>query len=470
LKTMLKEHHRVVLSLFAVCDLIATLGAFIAAYYIRFYTVFPAPAGIPDTRLYMNPFVFGTIALIWAIAFGLAGLYRPRRLKSRLDEFFTIVYAVFISVFALMGLGFLYRDYLFSRGVMLIFLFTDIIAITSFRMGLRSILARLRKAGYNIRRLLIVGGGDLAKTLIRKLNENPYAGIKIVGAVDNRKRVGERVEDDVKVVGRISEVKRLTRQLGVDQILITLPLSEYKVLTKLLNDLRDTLVDIKVAPDIIQHIMLKSYVEQVDGIPIVNLTYTPLSGWKHNIKRLMDVALSSAALVVLSPVVLLVAVLVKLTSKGPVFYKQERMGVDGKSFTMYKFRTMVDGADRLGREWTTKNDPRITKFGAVLRRFSIDEIPQFWNVLKGDMSIVGPRPEQPAFVHEFRNTIPQYMLRHKVKSGMTGLAQVNGWRGDTSLRKRLKSDLYYIENWSLALDVKILFLTVARLFNQKNAY
>ncbi|RLC47179.1 MAG: undecaprenyl-phosphate glucose phosphotransferase [Candidatus Coatesbacteria bacterium] len=467
---MLKEHHRAVLFLFATCDVVATIGAFIASYYIRFYTIFEAPAGIPDIRLYISPLVLSAIAVLWVATFSIAGLYRPRRLKPRVDEFFKIIYVVILSVVILMGLGYMYRDYLFSRGVLLIFMFLDIVAIASFRMLLRSVLAHLRKAGYNLRRLLIVGAGELAKNVIRKIEENPYVGLKIVGAVDNSKRIGERVGDDVKVVGRIQDTSRIAADLGADQVLITLPFSQHKTLSKLLHDLKDTLIDIKIAPDILQHIMLRSYVEELDGIPIVNLTYTPLSGWRHRLKRLEDLAFSAVALVLLSPVFLVVSIVIKCTSKGPVFYKQERMGLDGKSFTMFKFRTMVDGADQSGREWTTKNDPRVTRFGAVLRRFSIDEIPQFYNVFKGDMSIVGPRPEQPAFVDEFRNTIPHYMLRHKVKSGMTGLAQVNGWRGDTSMRKRLKSDLYYIENWSLSMDFKILFRTITRAFNQKNAY
>ncbi|MBN1594062.1 MAG: undecaprenyl-phosphate glucose phosphotransferase [Candidatus Coatesbacteria bacterium] len=467
---MLKEHHRTVLFLFAACDIVATVGAFIAAYYIRFFTFFEAPSGVPDIGLYVDPFVVGAIAVLWTSAFATAGLYRPRRLRPRIDEFFKIIYVVILSVFVLMGLGYLYRDYLFSRGVLLIFLILDVIAILSFRMALRSVLAHLRKAGYNLRRILLIGSGDLAKTLIKKIIENPYTGLKIVGALDNSRRIGERVEDDVKVVGRISETRRIATELGADQVLITLPFSEHKVLQKVLNDLKDTLVDIKIAPDIMQLVMLRSYVEQLDGIPIVNLTYTPLSGWRYRLKRSLDVALSALGLILASPVFLLVAIVTKCTSKGPVFFRQERLGLDGKSFVMLKFRTMVNGADQAGKEWTTKNDPRITKFGSFLRRFSIDEIPQFYNVLRGEMSIVGPRPEQPAFVDEFKNTIPLYMLRHKVKSGMTGLAQVNGWRGDTSLRKRLKSDLYYIENWSISMDIKILLFTVARAFNQKNAY
>jgi len=467
---MLKEHHRTVLFLFATCDIVATVGAFIAGYYIRFFTVFEAPAGIPDIGLYFDPFVFGAIVVLWTVAFAIAGLYRPRRLRPRIDEVFKIVYVVFLSVFILMGLGYLYRDYLFSRGVLLIFLVLDVVAVVSFRMVLRSLLAHLRKAGYNLRRILMIGSGDLAKNLIRKIIENPYTGLKIVGALDNARRIGDRVEDDVKIVGRIADTRRIANELGADQVLITLPLSEHKVLQKLLNDLKDTLIDIKIAPDILQLVMLRSYVEQLDGIPIINLTYTPLSGWRYRIKRSLDLVMSMLGLALLSPILLVVSIIVRCTSKGSVFYQQERMGLDGESFVMFKFRTMIDGADQAGREWTTKNDPRITRFGAFLRRFSIDEIPQFYNVLKGDMSIVGPRPEQPAFVNEFRNTIPQYMLRHKVKSGMTGLAQVNGWRGDTSMRKRLKSDLYYIENWSLSMDFKILYHTLARAFNQKNAY
>jgi Undecaprenyl-phosphate glucose phosphotransferase len=240
---------------------------------------------------------------------------------------------------------------------------------------------------------------------------------------------------------------------------------------ELLDSTSREMVDVKVVPDLLQVIALRARLEDLDGVPVINVNDVPLQGFNSVVKRVIDVIISTIALVLLSPVIGAIGALVRLTSPGPVFYRQERMGLDGKSFTIVKFRSMYDNAERdTGPVWTMRNDPRVTPFGRFLRRSNLDELPQLWNVLRGDMSIVGPRPERPHFVEQFKHRIPQYMLRHKVKAGLTGWAQVNGWRGNTPLEKRIEYDLYYIENWSVRLDLKIMWLTLVKGFFHKHAY
>jgi len=250
-----------------------------------------------------------------------------------------------------------------------------------------------------------------------------------------------------------------------------LPLSAVSRLKKVLEALSDQIVDVKVVPDLYQYVTLRAGVEEFEGLPIISLKDTPLFGWKAVGKRIFDFSACLVALVLFSPLLLLIAVAVKLTSKGPVFYGQERMGLDGRVFTMLKFRSMPPDAEAsTGAVWAAKDDPRRTRFGAFLRRTSLDETPQLFNVLLGHMSLVGPRPERPVFIEKFRNQIPKYMLRHKVKAGITGWAQANGWRGDTDLGRRIECDIYYIENWSFGLDLRIIWTTLARAFFEKNAY
>jgi len=244
-------------------------------------------------------------------------------------------------------------------------------------------------------------------------------------------------------------------------VFIALPVTAHRKTLRILQEVGRECVDVKLVPDILQYATLKATLEDVDGLPVINLSQVPLQGWNSLVKRMMDIAISAAALAVLLPFLPLVALAIWLEDRGPIFYHQERMGLDGKSFMIWKFRSMrVNAEATTGPVWAIKDDPRRTRVGTILRHWSIDEFPQLWNVLKGDMSIVGPRPERPSFVHEFKHKIPQYMLRHRVKAGITGWAQVHGWRGNTSIKKRIQYDLYYIENWSLVLDLKILWMTL----------
>jgi Undecaprenyl-phosphate glucose phosphotransferase len=294
-------------------------------------------------------------------------------------------------------------------------------------------------------------------------------GFKVVGFIDDRggDHIGYR---GLPVLGGLTDADEIIKSEKIDHVYVALPLEEHVKMLGLVEATNREGVDIHVVPDLLQFIALRARLENLDGVPIISLNDVPLRGFNSILKRMIDVAISAASLTALSIPLAIVALLIKWTSKGPVFYTQERMGLDGKAFHVYKFRSMYQGAeDETGPVWARDNDPRCTPVGKWLRKLDIDELPQLWNVFRGDMSIVGPRPERPYFVEQFKHRIPQYMLRHKVKAGITGWAQVNGWRGNTSLEKRIEYDLYYIENWSVGLDIKIMWLTLLRGL-QKHAY
>jgi Undecaprenyl-phosphate glucose phosphotransferase len=274
---------------------------------------------------------------------------------------------------------------------------------------------------------------------------------------------------DIPVLGGVKDLGEIIRSSHIKHVVFALPMDQYALLNELVGQIREELVDIHIIPDFLRFYILNGSIEDLEGIPVINVSSSPLYGWGRIGKRIMDVLISCLMLFLLSPLLLLLAFLVRISSRGPVFYRQERMGFDGKRFTILKFRSMVvDAEEETGAIWAKENDPRTTRIGTFMRSWNLDELPQFYNVLKGEMSLVGPRPERPVFIEKFKNEIPGYMLRHKVKTGITGWAQVNGLRGRTSLKKRIEYDLYYIENWSLGLDIKILLMTLVKGF--KNAY
>jgi Undecaprenyl-phosphate glucose phosphotransferase len=331
------------------------------------------------------------------------------------------------------------------------------------REVVRELLERRWRAGIGLKRVLIAGAGDLGRMVADRILQHRELGYQVVGFVDDRAggdHIGYR---GLPLLGMLNEVAEIAQRERVDHLYVALPLEEHAKLLDLMEVTSRECIEVKVVPDLLQFIAIRARLEDLDGLPIINVNDVPLQGFNAWLKRVIDVVLSLLALTVLGIPLLLISAFVKWTSAGPVFYRQERMGLDGKAFTVYKFRSMyIDAEDRTGPIWARDDDPRATPIGRWLRRFDLDELPQFLNVLRGDMSIVGPRPERPFFVEQFKHRIPQYMLRHKVKAGITGWAQVNGWRGNTSLEKRIEYDLYYIENWSVTLDLKIMWLTVVR--------
>ncbi|HEY7289809.1 MAG TPA: undecaprenyl-phosphate glucose phosphotransferase [Vicinamibacterales bacterium] len=478
---MLNRHNRLLVTLYVISDALIGGSSFILAYALRFHTGFiPVTKGIPPLTQYLDVLPF--VALVVPLGFQLQGLYRLRRGRSRVDDFFGVFVGTILAV--LFGIvATLYTQTYFappnakdagafevSRVVWVIFLVINILLTYALREVVREVLERRWRAGIGLKRVLIAGSGELGRLVADKILEHRELGFQIVGFLDDRSgdHLGYR---GLPLLGSVDDASEIVTREGVDHLYVALPPEQHVAMLQLIESTSRECVDVKVVPDLLQVIALRARLEDLDGVPVININDVPLQGINSVVKRLTDVVISSAALVVLAIPLGLLALLVRITSRGPAFYYQERMGLDGKSITIVKFRSMFDGAESsTGPVWARQNDPRVTPLGRFLRKSNLDELPQLWNVLRGDMSIVGPRPERPHFVAQFKHRIPQYMLRHKVKAGLTGWAQVNGWRGNTSIEKRIEYDLYYIEHWSVKLDLKIMWLTLLRGFFHKHAY
>ena len=495
---MLKKHSQLFEALFSSLDLFAAACAWVMSYWLRFYSGwFPLEKGIPVFNEYLKILVF--VAITWVFVFRRSGLYRPLRGYSRLGEVFKVVRANSLSVLILMSLTFLFweKSVPLSRLVFLIFWALSTTLVVCNRAIIRMLLRTIRKRGYNLRYAVIVGSGALARQVAARIKSRSEFGIELIGCLErgedtnpsvikfasrtklNFSTIGANALalDPIKaknrtlpVIGVYEQLPMILASTTVDQVIIAMPLQDHDLLEGVIASIGDSMVDVKIVPDVHRFIQLGSAIEEFDGLPVVSLASTPLIGLGRMVKRITDIVLSSIFLLLYTPIMLIIALSVKLTSRGPVFFMQERVGLDGQSFNIYKFRTMSEDAESKGAKFAVRNDPRSTRLGKFLRRFSLDELPQLWNVFKGQMSLVGPRPERPVFIEEFRQRVPKYMLRHKVQAGMTGWAQVNGWRGNTSIQKRIEHDLYYIEHWSFMLDMKILWLTLLRTIADRNAY
>jgi Undecaprenyl-phosphate glucose phosphotransferase len=472
---MLKRHNRLLVVFHVVADAALGMLAFVLAYFIRFETgLFAMPKGHPPLQQYIDVLPF--IAVIVPLGFQFQGLYRLRRGRSRVDDFFNVlvgsIIAVVLGVVSTLYFQAYYvpdelKDrgaYEVSQGVWAAFLVVNIAFGYLSRKLVREALEARWIAGIGLRRILIAGAGDLGRMVADKMLEHRELGYQILGFVDDRAGGDHLGYRGLPLLGRLDEAAEIVRREKVDHLYVALPLEEHMKLLDLVESTSREGVDVRVVPDLLQFIALRARLEDLDGVPVINLNDVPLQGINAVVKRLIDIAISAAALATMALPGLFIAWLIKRSSPGPVLYHQERMGLDGKQFTVYKFRTMPLDSEAEGPVWADQDDPRATPVGHWLRKRDLDEWPQFWNVLKGEMSIVGPRPERPFFVEQFKHRIPQYMLRHKVKAGITGWAQVNGWRGNTSLEKRIEYDLYYIENWSVSLDLKIMWLTLVRGF------
>ena len=479
---MLSRHNRLLVTLYLLSDALIAMSAFILAYALRFHTgVIPITKGIPPLRQYIDVLPF--IAVVVPLGFQLQGLYRLRRGRSRVDDFFGVfVGSILAVVFGIVAT--LYTQTYFaaprskdtgafevSQAVWAIFLVINVALTYSSRELVREILERRWRAGIGLKRVLIAGSGELGRLVADKILEHRELGYQIIGFVDDKATGDHLGYRGLPLLGPVEEAPEIAAREAVDHLYVALPPEQHLRMLQLIESTSRECVDVKVVPDLLQVIALRARLEDLDGVPVININDVPLQGFNTIVKRAIDIAISSAALAILAVPLGILAALVRLTSRGPVFYYQERMGLDGKSIIIVKFRSMFDDAEAgTGPVWARQNDPRVTPFGRFLRRSNLDELPQLWNVLRGDMSIVGPRPERPHFVKQFKHRIPQYMLRHKVKAGLTGWAQVHGWRGNTSIEKRIEYDLYYIENWSVRLDLKIMWLTLLRGFFHKHAY
>ncbi|MCC6641364.1 MAG: undecaprenyl-phosphate glucose phosphotransferase [Deltaproteobacteria bacterium] len=466
---MLKRYSEVYRSLLILADLLLVSGSWVAAYLARRHADLGAPADAMTFRPYGEMLLL--ILPIWLLIYRARGIYRPWRTGTLAHEAAAIAGANTVGVVVLMAASFFVRSYFFSRGVLVFFYLFATGSVIGLRLVLRLGLRGARRRGYNLRHVLVAGAGELAQTVIERFHAHPETGLRVAGVLSADGAMRGREVYGVPVLGGYGDLKRLLAEQRPDLLVVALPASETHHLEKVLADLDDEVVNVRVVPDLPRMMTLRAQVEDLDGLPLISLREGPLVGWAAVQKRAFDVVVSAAVLALASPLLALLALAVRLTAGSPVLFVQERMGLDGRVFRMFKFRTMVRNAEgSTGPVWTVPDDERRTRLGAVLRRLSLDELPQLWNVLRGDMSLVGPRPERPVFIEQFRREIPGYMLRHKIKAGLTGWAQIHGWRGNTSLHERVEHDLYYIQNWSLALDVKILLLTAWRGLVHRNAY
>ncbi|MDD3219132.1 MAG: undecaprenyl-phosphate glucose phosphotransferase [Lachnospiraceae bacterium] len=467
---MIKDNQKYFNRLQVVIDAFVIALAYIIAWAIRFV------GPLADTAVrslsfeeYMWYLVF--IVPLYLILYYAFNLYTPKRVQGRRLELSNIIKANTLGLLLIMMVLYLDKEINFARVMMFIFYMINIVGEAVERLLIRMVLRKMRKSGFNQKHILLVGYSRAAEEYIDRIQANPQWGYTIRGILDDNVAAGTMYRD-VKVIGTIPNLDVILPTNRLDEIAITLGLNEYFRLEEIVAQCEKSGVHTKFIPDYNNIIPTKPYTEDILGLPVINIRYVPLTNtFNAMVKRIMDIVGSICLIILFSPLMLLVSILVKTTSKGPLIYKQERVGLHNRNFMMYKFRSMeVQPEVEEQKAWTVKNDPRVTRIGKIMRKTSIDEFPQFFNVLKGDMSLVGPRPERPFFVEKFREEIPRYMVKHQVRPGVTGWAQIHGYRGDTSIRKRIEYDLYYIENWTLGLDIKILLLTVFKGFVNKNAY
>jgi Undecaprenyl-phosphate glucose phosphotransferase len=454
-------------------DMLMINFAFLFSYWLRFNTgVLPVTLGRPDIAEYIKPLPIITVLVLFIMRS--FNLYVTKRRLSALDEFFVVVKAMTAGLFVLMAATFVYREFTYSRMMLFVCWGSLIIFVFLARFAINRVRFLIRSANKDFSKLIVIGTGNTAYKLISHIQNDPHWNYKVIGAISINSEKDSMPLKSVPILGDLDDIGRILSKTDADEVILTVPYLDRKKVTELIFECEKRMINFHLVADILGMITSQVDMENVDGIPLMGLKESPLAlAYNRFIKRGIDIAGAAIGIIMLMPVYILIALAVKMTSKGPVFYLQKRIGEDKRRFAIIKFRTMVYKAEKkTGAVWAQKDDPRRTAVGAFLRKHNLDELPQLFNVLKGEMSLVGPRPERPKFVGKFKEDIPRYMVRHKIKSGITGWAQVNGLRGDTSIEERTKYDLYYIESWSLMLDIKILLMSVFQtLFTKsENAY
>jgi len=464
---MIQHHARLLQVARLGADLLVLAASFLLAWELRFHTdLIPLVAPIPPLGPYLA--LLAAILIIWTIVLqvGNAGVTRTHRPLA--EEIAALIQVHTFGILLVFTLVFFIRPFTFSRVMMVLFWSLSTVALVAERAAARLLGRALARQGSGLRRILLVGTGELAREVLRRFQSRPELGYRFVGTLSGDPEPSGRMRR-VPVLGGYDRLASVITEQDVDLVIMALPSEDQERMGNILDHLDDAMVDVWVVPDFVRHVRLRGCAAQFEGMPFISLQTSPMGGWNSLVKRLLDLVLATAALILLAPLMALIAVAVRLGSRGPVLYRLERMGLDGRRFQILKFRSMVEQAEKDGARFASAGDRRATPVGRLLRKTSLDELPQLLNIIRGDMSLVGPRPERPVFIEDFRRNFPRYMLRHRVKAGMTGFAQVHGLRGNTSLEARLEHDLFYIENWSVWLDLKILLMTIPAVLRGKGA-
>jgi exopolysaccharide biosynthesis polyprenyl glycosylphosphotransferase len=454
-------------------DVVAIEAAFLLSYWIRFYS--PFVHAVPVTQGYppLGAYIYGSLVVIpiWLYLFNRRNLYRPRRTVAISDEFFAIVRVVTIGMLVVMSAAFFYRAFSYSRVVFALLWLTSVILISLGRFSVIQYEKHRYRKRMGLRRAIIIGNNETANRTCESVRRHLELGYEIGGYFAKSKSVEGTPLASATYLGALADARAFIKEKGIEHVLIALDYKDHPLLYELIEACEGLNVEFMMVPDLLELMTSRVRIQELAGTPFLKIKEIPMTTWNRIAKRAFDFIVSLLLLLVSSPIFLLTMLLVKVSSKGPVFYIQDRVGLDGKVFPLTKFRTMrVDAEADSGPVWAKKNDPRTTPVGRILRRLSIDELPQFINVLKGEMSLVGPRPERPAFVERFQSEVPKYLDRHRVKAGVTGWAQVSGLRQNASIAERTKYDIYYVENWSLVLDLKILIQTMKAVLFGRDAY
>ncbi|WP_410512533.1 undecaprenyl-phosphate glucose phosphotransferase [Paenibacillus sp. BR2-3] len=468
---MIRRNQRFLTQLYMVADFVIIQMSFLAAWWLKFKSgwmsfVNPLPV---ESYAYWSV-IYGGIAILIGIVLS---LYLPKRKKRFVDEFLKIFQVHLMSIFMLLGLMFFVKEIDISRAYLALYMGFTLLSIMLYRYVLKMMLKSVREKGFNRQYVLILGAGSLGKRFYKNLEQYPELGYDAIGFLDDY-QVWDVIEEKrfKPILGTIDQLAGMLEMLPVDEVILALPLDAHSKYPSIIAACEKAGVRTLIIPDFFDYLPARPYFDNFAGMPMINVRDIPLDMASNKMaKRLFDIVFSLFAILMMSPVMLIVALGVRFTSPGPVIFKQERVGLNRRNFNMYKFRSMKmqqDGEEDIG--WSTPEDPRRTRFGTFIRKSSLDELPQFFNVLMGHMSVVGPRPERPFYVQQFRDEIPKYMVKHHVRPGITGWAQSNGLRGDTSIEDRIKHDIFYIENWSLLFDIRIILKTIRNGFINKNAY
>jgi len=470
---MIKQNMKHINRIFIAFDGVLVGIALFIAWYIRIESgLMEVAESVLSFESYMKPLIF--LVPVYLIAYSFFNLYRPYRIKSLYDEFSNLFKANTVGILVFLAYLYIFNEIHYSRKVLVLFYLIIMVFDVTERLLVRYTLRQFRKGNKNIKHIVMVGFSALALEYSKRLRNNKHWGYEIKGLFDDdvKREYVSLYKSSVRILGTVDDLSDYINANELDEVIITLPLEKYKDLERIVSICEKHGVYTRIIPDYYKVIPAKPYIEEIDGLPIISLRMIPLNDiLKKSLKRAIDIIVSMLGLVILSPFFLIISVMIRMESKGPIIFKQVRVGLNRREFVMYKFRSMnTQDEDDEKNKWTVKDDPRVTKVGSFIRRTSIDEFPQLVNVLKGDMSLVGPRPERPQFVEKYKEEIPKYMVKHQVRPGMTGWAQIHGLRGDTSIEKRIEYDLYYIENWNLKMELKIYIYTFLKGFVNDNAY